>query len=243
MTNQNQNESEIKDIYVKQALIDIDTHVSTYVKTHICSDISDNGTSFNVNLKFANPQRISSQINRSEEMDYTDSKAELPMIIINRIGIDTQNSIIPTWIPDSLYSYVLNKEYKKQHNQYANIEYLITRVPTNIVVNYDFRILSTTKKHNDILMERFVMNNGKNWSLGKYDVTMKYTAISDSSNTITNDTERIIRSNFSGTAFTKLVPAVRNEDLIKVVHPLKAVTIQDEEEITFVDFIKKYGGK
>lgn len=228
---------------VEQELVDIDHKILNYIKTNIAFDISDNNNRVPITVKTTKPQRWSSVLNREEERDTTETKGNLPLITLSRFGIDNSVDVIPNWIPDELYSYVLNKVNQKRETNANNGYYTVTRKPSDVNITYEIRIVSETQKHNDIIQQRFLVHNRKAWSTDGYTFRVTYPSINDGSVAPQIDQERLIRSTFTMSLNTKIKTSVTSDEtqIVKKVYPVTAVKLDVEVEMTEEETKKIFG--
>jgi hypothetical protein len=222
------------------ALVQYDLVVMDYIKKHIAFDFQIDGKTITTDVRITNPERWSISINEPNKKDQLQNLKNLPLITIARTDLDIITGRTPKAVSDELYSYIVNKINKKTISPLPNQkEYTVVRLPKSVDLFYSIMIISDKKSHNNKLVERFVMEQGKYWSLDGYPVYVNFENIGDASQNADQNQERLIRSTISlRLDNVKILTGVKydGKNRIKKVQSLKGIEVGLEADVSSEEF-------
>jgi hypothetical protein len=235
------NDDETKRIDIQHDLINHDATIVSYIKNNIAIPFQDGSSVVNPRVELVNKERWSDVIDRGGRKDQTKELVNLPVIVLYRSNIEIIEGRIPKALGEKFYTYVMARMNKGSYNPETNRkEFLITAKPIDIQVMYDVRVVTNMKKHNDIITQRFIVDEGKNWSDSGYFMIPKYNNMSDSSQNAEDAQERIIRTSFSMMVDSKLKPSLdkNGQPPVKKVGSFRGFEINTEAVMNGSDFDK-----
>lgn len=205
---------------LEHGLIETDNVVARYIKKNIAFDFStrgDNGTSLLIQpvVDFTNPQRWVDQTKASQK-DLTQNFIGLPLIGIERIGFDIMHERIPHWISDSDLSHALFKINKASATDQDKVEFVMTRRPVQVEVQYDIGIIADNVMQMNHLKEQFALHESKAWTWDTYHLIVRYSSGSDNNMVADQMSNRVIGFNIPITVQSYVLPREDNTDRIDV---------------------------
>jgi hypothetical protein len=222
---------------LEHGLLETDNVVARYIKKYIAFDFSvrtESGTSplYNPTVDFTNPQRWVEQT-KSSQKDLSENFMSLPIVAIERVGFDILHDRIPHWISDADLSHALYAINKASATDRDKVEYVMTRRPVQVEVQYDIGIICETVSQMNHLKEQFALHESKAWTWDTYHLIVKYSSGMDNNVIADQMSNRVISFNLPITVQSYVLPRENDKDRIDVkVIPTTAYVLVQENVLT-----------
>lgn len=198
-------------------LLDIDTTIADYMKSKIIPDLKEKNEVVKVPLIYGNAERWNTARKNGYLLD-SRGKIQIPLIMFNRTGVDTNDNLIQLKDMNTISTYRKYSE-KNKYDRFSLMqkqavpvyeEYKIS-VPSYVTVNYEVIAWTSFTEHMNIIVEAYQYASNRYWG-NESGYKFKTTIGSfDTSQELSESSERILRTNFSLSVNAYLLPETFDE--------------------------------
>jgi hypothetical protein len=196
-------------------LMDMDSSILFYFNEVIKPSVEDNGENVKVPVMYASPERWKS-ISRDGFIRDKTQKVITPVIVYRRTGLEKDESLpvdkLDANNPQHFYTFEkkfsTTNKYDNFQTQIGTIpqrEYYNVMLPDYVTLTYEFIIWTTYIEQMNKIVERVVYSDGAYWGdPNKLRFRTNVESFTDA--TELNDSERLVRTNFTVTLKGYLLP-------------------------------------
>lgn len=180
-------------------LINIDNTVKTFIENKIAYEFDDDGKAISTTVRLTKPERWNEQLHKNTIKNRLDQNhINLPLITLYRSGGEITKNVVPHWIHQDLINIPMKPNKRQTYfSEFYEEAELINDLPTSVTLSYDINVISSSKKHNDHLLEQFIHVKGKQWKGGNFPFRASYSSFIDNSESADQNQERIISSSIT----------------------------------------------
>lgn len=205
---------------LEHGLLETDNVVARYIKKEIAFPFAPRGGDgqsilVTPTVDFTNPQRWVDQTKASQK-DLSQNFMGLPIVAIERMGFDIIHERIPHWISDEDLSYALYRINKASSTDQDKVEFIYTRRPVQVEVQYDINIIADTLQQMNHLKEQFALHESKTWSWDTYQLIVRYSSGSDNNMIADQMTNRVLAFSIPITVQSYILPREDNTERIDI---------------------------
>lgn len=192
-------------------IIDVDTSISEYMSKIIIPDLDENGNLLKVPLIYGNAERWEGARKQGYLRDAR-GRVQIPLVMFKRNSIQRDENL-PHFREAITMPFARKYSPKNRYDKFSimnnakpTYEYYNIAIPAYVTVTYDVVIWTSFTEHMNKIIEAYQNESDKYW--GTND-GFKFRAKIDSFETtqeVTQGTERIIRTNFTVDVSAYLLP-------------------------------------
>jgi len=223
-------------------IIDVDTAISEYMSKVIIPDLEENGNLLKVPLIYGNAERWEGARKQGYLRDAR-GRIQIPMVMFKRNSVQRDENL-PHFREAITMPFAKKYSAKNRYDKFSILnnakpvyEYYNVAVPAYVTVTYDVIIWTSFTEHMNKIIEAYQNETDKYWGT---EQGFKFRSKIDSFETtqeVSQGTERIIRTNFTIDVSAYLLPEqVNNKPTVTKAFSPKRIVFGLETDLTGGNF-------
>lgn len=194
-------------------IIDVDTTIADYMSKVIIPNLEENGNIVNVPLIYGNAERWEGARKQGYLRD-TRGRVQIPLVMFKRSTIQ-KNDSMPMFKEGGTMQYAKRYSEKNRYDRFSimtgakpSYELYTVSLPSYVSIQYEMMIWTSFTEHMNILVEAFQNASERYWGLVEGFKFKTSIQSFETTQEVTQGTERVIRTSFTATVNAYLLPEI-----------------------------------